>query len=151
MDLQLAQQHILITGGSKGIGRRCADYFAADGAHVAFCARDQKGVDEASAALKAQGVTVFGQAVDVGDKAALESWIAASAKAMARAAPPAPMSATFLSAVSHLSSARLARNPAPSVFSPTSFRLLVMTMVLTAPAFCAKGDALSTYFKTVAL
>ena len=82
MDLGLKGLRVLITGGSKGIGRRCADYFAADGAHVAFCARDQKGVDEASAALKAKGVTVFGQAVDVGDKAALESWIAASAKAM---------------------------------------------------------------------
>ena len=56
MDLNLNGKHILITGGSKGIGRRCADYFAADGAHVAFCARDQKGVDEASAALKAKGV-----------------------------------------------------------------------------------------------
>ena len=69
MDLGLKGLRVLITGGSKGIGRRCADYFAADGAHVAFCARDQKGVDEASAALKAKGVTVFGQAVDVGDKA----------------------------------------------------------------------------------
>ena len=67
MDLGLKGLRVLITGGSKGIGRRCADYFAADGAHVAFCARDQKGVDEASAALKAKGVTVFGQAVDVGD------------------------------------------------------------------------------------
>ena len=32
MDLGLKGLRVLITGGSKGIGRRCADYFAADGA-----------------------------------------------------------------------------------------------------------------------
>ena len=34
MDLQLAHKHILITGGSKGIGLACADVFLQEGARV---------------------------------------------------------------------------------------------------------------------
>lgn len=33
MDLQLTQQHILITGGSKGIGLACAQGFLRPGGH----------------------------------------------------------------------------------------------------------------------
>ena len=34
MDLQLADAHVLITGGSKGIGRAIAGTLAAEGVHV---------------------------------------------------------------------------------------------------------------------
>ena len=54
--------------------------FGVPGAFTPTCsAKHLPGFVEHAAALKAKGVTVFGQAVDVGDKAALESWIAASA------------------------------------------------------------------------
>lgn len=82
MDLGLKGLRAIVTGGSKGIGRRCADAFAAEGAHVAICARNGQEVDEAVAAITAQGVTGFGQALDVADKAALEGWIEASAKVL---------------------------------------------------------------------
>jgi 3-oxoacyl-[acyl-carrier protein] reductase len=82
MDLGLKGLRALVTGGSKGIGRRCADIFAAEGAHVSICARNGGEVEETVAALRGQGVTAFGQAVDVADKAALEAWVAASAKAL---------------------------------------------------------------------
>ena len=39
MDLQLKQKHVLITGGSKGIGLACAQAFLAEGAHVTLVAR----------------------------------------------------------------------------------------------------------------
>jgi 3-oxoacyl-[acyl-carrier protein] reductase len=82
MDLGLKGLRALVTGGSKGIGRRCADIFAAEGAHVAICARNSADVEETVSALRGHGVTAFGQAVDVADKAALEAWVAASAAAL---------------------------------------------------------------------
>ena len=40
MDLGLKGLNVLVTGGSKGIGRRAADMFAAEGANVSICARN---------------------------------------------------------------------------------------------------------------
>ena len=40
MDLHLNNQHILITGGSKGIGLSCAQTFLAEGAKVSLVSRD---------------------------------------------------------------------------------------------------------------
>ncbi|HWL67337.1 MAG TPA: SDR family oxidoreductase [Geminicoccus sp.] len=82
MDLGLKGLKAIVTGGSKGIGRRCADAFAAEGAHVSICARNGQEVDETVAAITAQGVSGFGQALDVADKAALEGWIHASASTL---------------------------------------------------------------------
>jgi len=82
MDLGLKGLNVLISGGSKGIGRRCADYFAQEGANVSICARDRATVDDTVAHLLKSGVKAFGQSVDVGNKAALETWIAESAKAL---------------------------------------------------------------------
>jgi 3-oxoacyl-[acyl-carrier protein] reductase len=82
MDLGLKGLRALVTGGTKGIGRRCADLLANEGAHVSICARTPEAVDATVAALAAKGVTAFGQALDVADKAALEAWVAASAEAL---------------------------------------------------------------------
>jgi 3-oxoacyl-[acyl-carrier protein] reductase len=82
MDLGLQGLKAIVTGGSKGIGRRAADLFAAEGAHVAICARNPAEVDAAVSALKGQDVTAYGEAIDVADKAALEGWVANSAKAL---------------------------------------------------------------------
>ncbi len=82
MDLGLKGLRAIVTGGSKGIGRRCADIFADEGAHVSICARKQDEVSATVAALTAKGVTAFGSAIDVGDKAHLEAWVADSAKAL---------------------------------------------------------------------
>ena len=82
MDLGLKGLNVLITGGTKGIGRRAADIFAAEGANVSVCARNADEIDKTVASLKQAGVKAFGQAIDVGDKAALEAWVGASAKAL---------------------------------------------------------------------
>ena len=82
MDLGLKGLKAIVTGSTKGIGRRCADLFADEGADVGICARNAAEVEETVAALRAKGVAAFGQAIDVADKGALENWVAACAAAL---------------------------------------------------------------------
>ena len=74
MDLGLKGRRALVTGGSRGIGRAIVETLAAEGAHVALCARGEAGVQEAVAAARAQGVQAHGQALDVRDSAAFATW-----------------------------------------------------------------------------
>lgn len=82
MDLGLKGLNVLVTGGTKGIGRRAADIFAEEGANVSICARNAEEIEQTVAYLRKPGVKAFGQAINVGDKTALEGWIDASAKAL---------------------------------------------------------------------
>jgi 3-oxoacyl-[acyl-carrier protein] reductase len=82
MDLGLRGLNAVVTGGSKGIGRHCAEILAEEGANVAICARNADEVTAAVASLKAKGVKAFGKTVDVADKAAIESFVADSAAAL---------------------------------------------------------------------
>jgi 3-oxoacyl-[acyl-carrier protein] reductase len=82
MDLGLEGRKVLVTGGTRGIGRAIADMFAAEGANVAICARDKMEVEAATAALSEKGRKAFGAAVDVADGPAITAWVAASAAAL---------------------------------------------------------------------
>jgi NAD(P)-dependent dehydrogenase (short-subunit alcohol dehydrogenase family) len=79
MDLGLAGKKVLVTGGTKGIGRAIADLFVAEGAVVSICARNAGEVADAVGRL---GQGCFGQAVDVADAATVNAWVAASAEAL---------------------------------------------------------------------
>src|SRR5262249_17144370 len=80
MDLGLKGRHAIVTGGSKGIGRRIADLLADEGCHVAICARDAEGVEGAVKALAGKGGVAWGQALDVADGPALEAWVKTAAE-----------------------------------------------------------------------
>jgi len=83
MDLGLKGLRALVTGGTKGIGRAIAHTLAAEGVHVALCARNADAVAQTADELSAtHGVQVFGQAVDVGDGPALQRWVAAAGDAL---------------------------------------------------------------------
>ena len=88
MDLYLKGKRALVTGGTKGIGRAIAFGLAAEGAHVAVCARDAKGVADTVAALKALGADSFGAELDVSDKRALEGFVSDAAAATSISAIP---------------------------------------------------------------
>lgn len=54
MDLQLDNKHVLITGGSKGIGLACAHVFLEEGAKVSLVSRDKATLDIARQTLMAK-------------------------------------------------------------------------------------------------
>jgi 3-oxoacyl-[acyl-carrier protein] reductase len=82
MDLGLTGLRAIVSGSTKGIGRAIAETLAAEGAHVAICARQATEVDETVTALHRHGVTAVGRALDVRDAAALQAWVTASTQEM---------------------------------------------------------------------
>jgi NAD(P)-dependent dehydrogenase (short-subunit alcohol dehydrogenase family) len=72
MDLQLAGKTVLITGGSKGIGRATAEVMAGEGCNVILVARDQGALDEAAAGIRARHqVNVRAISADLSNDAAV--------------------------------------------------------------------------------
>ncbi|QZT63232.1 SDR family NAD(P)-dependent oxidoreductase [Mycolicibacterium austroafricanum] len=70
MELGLEGKRFAVTGGTRGIGRAVVEGLLAEGASVAYCARTYEPVPGA-----------VGTAVDVGDGAALATWVDATADA----------------------------------------------------------------------
>jgi 3-oxoacyl-[acyl-carrier protein] reductase len=79
MDLQLTGARVLVTGGTRGIGRAIVEAFADEGAAVEFCARDAGEIETTEKALAGRGAGVRGVQLDVRDGAALTAWVEAAA------------------------------------------------------------------------
>jgi NAD(P)-dependent dehydrogenase (short-subunit alcohol dehydrogenase family) len=79
MDLQLTGSRVLVTGGTRGIGRAIVEAFVDEGATVEFCARDASEIAATEQALAGRPGRATGVRLDVRDGAALTSWVEAAA------------------------------------------------------------------------
>jgi 3-oxoacyl-[acyl-carrier protein] reductase len=76
METGLKNRVALVAGSSQGIGRATALAFAAEGANLALCARNDGALaDLAAEAKRRHGVKSFHAKVDVGDDSAVRSFV----------------------------------------------------------------------------
>ncbi|MCP3983586.1 MAG: SDR family oxidoreductase [bacterium] len=75
MDLGLAGKNVVITGGSKGIGRATALAFADEGASVAICARGEGPLEETAKEIESRGVRAFAASCDVAEGSLLAGFL----------------------------------------------------------------------------
>jgi 3-oxoacyl-[acyl-carrier protein] reductase len=75
MRLGLEGKGVIVTGGSRGIGRAIALAFAEERSHVAICARGAENLHAAEAQLRSRGVKVHAETCDVSDPAALDRFL----------------------------------------------------------------------------
>ncbi len=76
-------KRVIVMGGSRGIGRSIALAFAAGGASVSICARGQEALDATRREIEALGVTGHSRSLDLGDAAAIASYVPEAAAALA--------------------------------------------------------------------
>jgi 3-oxoacyl-[acyl-carrier protein] reductase len=80
MDLQLRGKKVILTGGSRGIGRAALEIFAEEGCDIAFFSRHPQQVAETKAKLAAHGGRVYGEAFSMGDDARYRDWLIRAAE-----------------------------------------------------------------------
>jgi len=101
MDLQLQDQHVLVTGGSKGIGLACALGFLREGARVSLVSRDLANLEQGRRTLAESfpqaGARVSVHAADLKDPAGALAALDAAEQAFGpvdvSSTPPAPRAA----------------------------------------------------------
>ena len=76
MALDLEGKNVLVTGASSGIGRACAEAFAASSCRLMLVARREDRLDALAAVLRDRhGIEVLTRAVDVRDREAVAAWV----------------------------------------------------------------------------
>lgn len=84
MRLGLEGRGVVVTGGSRGIGRATALAFADEGAHVALCARGAEALQRTADEVRARGVKAYAHACDVSRAEELEAFLEAARDALGR-------------------------------------------------------------------
>ncbi|MDF8335324.1 SDR family NAD(P)-dependent oxidoreductase [Novosphingobium cyanobacteriorum] len=79
MDLGLKGKKVILTGGSRGIGRAALEIFAEEGCDVAFFSRNPEQVAATVESLSRHGGKVVGDALDMMDHDAYRAWLVSAA------------------------------------------------------------------------
>jgi len=83
LDTGLKGSHMIITGGTRGIGQSIVATFLREGANVSYCARTVTGQEFAE--IKGAGFgDAVGTAVDVSSKEAVVEWVKKSGEKFGR-------------------------------------------------------------------
>ena len=76
MNLGLKNRNVIVAASSDGIARAAAEKFAAEGANVAMCSRDQTKLNAAAAQIRERyQARVLAEVLDVTDEAAVEAFV----------------------------------------------------------------------------
>jgi NAD(P)-dependent dehydrogenase (short-subunit alcohol dehydrogenase family) len=78
VDFGLAGKVVLVTGGSDGLGAAVVQTLCSEGAHVAFCGRNQERITAVADQVTAAGGSVLGIRADVTDQADLQGFVSAA-------------------------------------------------------------------------
>jgi 3-oxoacyl-[acyl-carrier protein] reductase len=79
MSFDFSDRKAIICGGSRGIGRAIALGLAASGADVSICARGLEPLEQTRSEIAAFGRKAHAASVDLGNEAAIKTYIAAAA------------------------------------------------------------------------
>jgi len=71
----MVPRHVLITGGSSGIGAALARHYADAGVRLDLGGRDHQRLQQVTADCRERGAAVFPRAVDVTDRSTMRGWI----------------------------------------------------------------------------
>ena len=80
--MRLENKHVVITGGSKGLGRALAVRFASEGASVAICARSQEELEQAKVEILAVSADAYiiTHICDISDQQQVDAFVQAVVK-----------------------------------------------------------------------
>jgi len=76
--MRLSGRRIVITGGSKGLGKALAQRFAREGAKLALCARHAETLEEVAKGLREIGTDVIWRACDIGNSEQVREFASAT-------------------------------------------------------------------------